>query len=168
MIRKEEARKEIEKLVEKYEVIANSNKLKTYNEEMTKKDFILPLFRALGWNIEDSSEVLAEEKISKGRVDYSFRINGMPKFFLEAKSLKTDLDKPVWSQQAINYAWLKGTTWAILSDFEGIKVFNSEVKTKRLSDSLFFEIRWNEYVSRFEQLWLLSKESLEQDPKTDS
>ncbi len=30
---------------------------------MTKKDFILPLFRTLGWNVEDSFEVTAEEKI---------------------------------------------------------------------------------------------------------
>ncbi|MFH1977955.1 MAG: N-6 DNA methylase, partial [Candidatus Aenigmatarchaeota archaeon] len=120
------------------------------------------LFKALGWNTEDRDEVSTEEKISKGRVDYAFRINGIPKLFLEAKSLKADLDKPIWSQQAINYAWLKGTTWAVLSDFEGLKVFNSEVKTKRLSECLFLEIKWNEYIPRFDQLWLLSKDSLEQ------
>ena len=52
-----------------------------YNEEMTKKDFILPLFDALGWNTVDSREVSAEERVSKQRVDYGFRINGIPKFF---------------------------------------------------------------------------------------
>lgn len=50
-------------------------------EEGTKTDLILPLFRALGWDTEDSNEVSKEEKISKNRVDYGFRINGIPKFF---------------------------------------------------------------------------------------
>ena len=43
---------------------------------------------------EDSNEVTAEEKISKKRVDYGFRINGIPKFFLEAKSLKESVTVP--------------------------------------------------------------------------
>jgi len=73
-------KQEIKKLVEKYNRVAEEKRINQYNEEMTKKDFILPLFRALGWNTEDSSEVSAEEKISKKRADYSFRINGIPKF----------------------------------------------------------------------------------------
>ena len=88
------AKEEIGGLVEKYNKVLGENRVSKYNEEMTKKDFILPLFRALGWDVEDSTEVTAEEKISKKRVDYGFRINGIPKFFLEAKSLKVDLDKP--------------------------------------------------------------------------
>jgi len=48
MITKEQAREEIKALVEKYNKIIESGKAKSYNEEMTKKDFILPLFRALG------------------------------------------------------------------------------------------------------------------------
>lgn len=78
---KERANEEIKKLIEKYKKVVEEKRFSKYNEEMTKKDFILPLFRALGWNVEDSNEVSVEEKISKGRVDYSFRINGIPKFF---------------------------------------------------------------------------------------
>ena len=100
-----------------------------YNEEMTKKDFILPLFDALGWNTVDSREVSAEERVSKQRVDYGFRINGIPKFFLEAKSLKQDLDNRKFIDQAINYAWLKGCTWAVLTNFESVVVFNAELRT---------------------------------------
>ena len=69
MITKEQTREEIKRLVEKYNKLVESGKVKSYNEEMTKKDFILPLFRALGWSVEDGDEVTAEEKISKGRVD---------------------------------------------------------------------------------------------------
>jgi hypothetical protein len=75
---KEKAKQEVIKLIEKYnKIIQNRRDIKSQEEAMTKKDLILPLFRALGWNIEDSSEVTAEERISKGWVDYGFRINGV-------------------------------------------------------------------------------------------
>ena len=161
MITKEQAREEIKKLVEKYNKLVESGKSKSYNEEMTKKDFILPLFRALGWSVEDGDEVTAEEKISKGRVDYAFRIEGIPKLFLEAKSLREDLDRKEFAEQAINYAWHKGATWAILTDFEGIKVFNAEWKSVNYLQNQFFSINCNRFLDNFEQLWLLSRESLE-------
>ena len=160
MITKEQAREEIKALVEKYNKIIESGKAKSYNEEMTKKDFILPLFRALGWSVEDSDEVTAEEKISKGRVDYAFRIEGIPKLFLEAKAIREDLDRKEFAEQAINYAWHKGATWALLTDFEGIKVFNAEWKSVNYLQNQFFSINCNRFLDNFEQLWLLSKESL--------
>ena len=42
-----------------------------------------------------------------------------------------------------------------------MKVFNAQVIDKSLFDKLFFEIKYTEYVDRFDQLWLLSKESFE-------
>ncbi len=90
---KQEVKEEIKKLVDKYNRIVESGSIKRYKEEDTKAEFIEPLFEALGWdvrNTENDDEVVREEKISKGRVDYSFRINGIPKFFLEAKALKED------------------------------------------------------------------------------
>lgn len=162
MITKEQGKEEIKKLVDKYNKLIESGKAKSYNEEMTKKDFILPLFRALGWSVEDGDEVTAEEKISKGRVDYAFRIDGIPKLFLEAKSLREDLDRKEFAEQAINYAWHKGATWAILTDFEGVKVFNAEWKSVNYLQNQFFSINCNRFLDNFEQLWLLSRESLEQ------
>jgi len=161
MSNKEKAKEEIKLLVEKYNRLVETGKVKSYNEEMTKKDFILPLFRALGWSIEDGEEVTAEEKISKGRVDYAFRIQSIPKLFLEAKSLKEDLDKIEFAEQAINYAWHKGATWAVLTDFEGIKVFNAEWKSNNPLQNLFFSLSCTQFLERFEQLWLLSRECLE-------
>ncbi|GAB4452312.1 MAG: hypothetical protein OHK0036_13770 [Bacteroidia bacterium] len=154
-------KQDIANLIEKYNKIVKDNKIIRYNEEMTKKDFIIPLFRILGWNTEDSNEVTAEEKISKKRVDYSFRINGIPKFFLEAKALKEDLNNPKFIQQAINYAWHKGCTWAVLTNFESVKIFNAEWKTSNPSQNHLKTILCYEFLERFNELWLLSKESFE-------
>jgi len=64
----------IKELISKYEEIKKSGEIKRYNEESTKKDFILPLFEALGWNVYNKGKrndsVSAEETISKKRVDY--------------------------------------------------------------------------------------------------
>jgi len=133
---REVAKRDIEILVEKYNKVVQEGRDTKYTEQETKKDFIQPLFRALGWNVEDSSEVSAEESISKGYVDYGFRINEIPKFFLEAKSLKKDLDDPKFVGQAINYSWLKGCTWAVLTNFETERIFNAEWKTPSFSEPL--------------------------------
>ncbi len=160
---KDAAKERIKELLEKYNRVVNENRVSKYNEEMTKKDFILPLFRCLGWDIENSNEVTAEEKISKKRVDYSFRINGIPKFFLEAKSLREQLDKDNYRfyKQAVEYSWYKGCTWAVLTDFEHMRILNAEVKSTNPLQSQFRWIDYNEYLTRFEELWLLSKESFE-------
>jgi predicted type IV restriction endonuclease len=77
-MQKDIAIEKIKPLVATYQEVAKEGRLSKYNEEMTKKDFILPLFDALGWKTTDSREVSAEESISKKRVDYGFRINGIP------------------------------------------------------------------------------------------
>lgn len=51
MKNKEQSKEEIIKLVQKYERLRESRKVKSSTEEkITKKDFILPLFGALEWN----------------------------------------------------------------------------------------------------------------------
>jgi predicted type IV restriction endonuclease len=157
-----ETKKNIAKLVEKYERIKAEGKIGKYNEAQTRAEFIEPLFEFLGWdmkNWDNPNEVTTEESVSNGRVDLAFRLNGIPKFFLEAKSLKTDLDIESYSRQAINYSWNKGVSWAVLTDFESLKLYNAQAKSKNLQDKLVFEITYEEYISDFERLQLLSKES---------
>src|SRR5208283_3323931 len=145
------ALEKVRALTEKYLEAVKEGRIVKYNEEMTKKDFILPLFEALGWKTADSREVTAEEKISKKRVDYGFRINGIPKFFLEAKSFKEDLDDRKYIEQAISYSWHKGCTWAILTNFESVKIFNAEVKTGHPWLSQFKPtLHCTEFISNFD------------------
>ena len=162
---KQKAKQQIQKLVEKYQRVAETDKIKSYNEAQTRNEFIEPLFEFLGWdmrNLTTDNEVTTEENISGGRVDLAFRFNNIPAMFLEAKALKVDLDEWKWAEQAINYSWNKSVTWAVLTDFESIKVFNAEIPPKGVRENLFIEIKCQDYIDRFDQLWLLSKESFEQ------
>lgn len=163
-MQKETAKQKIQELVEKYKQVVNSGQLKKYSEEQTKKDFIMPLFEVLGWDVFSKNEVSAEESIkSAGRVDYGFYLNERPKFYLEVKPLDANLLEIKYAEQAIKYSWNKSVVWAVLTNFKSIKVFNAQNISETLSGKLLFEISYSEYIERFEQLWLLSKESFEKE-----
>lgn len=162
MLDTEKAKNTIRQLTADYEELKRSGSLKKYKEAQTRKNFILPLFEALGWNVY-SDEVVEEDTIVGKRVDYGFYLNGAAKFYLEAKPLSADIHKEEYAEQAIKYAWNKGVTWAVLSDFESTIVFNALSPEKSLHGKKYFEIPYTEYLSRFDQLQLLSKESFIQN-----
>jgi len=158
----------IKELISKYEQIKNSGEIRKYKEEDTKKDFILPLFEALGWNVYNrankNDSISAEETISKKRVDYGFRINGIPKFFLEAKSLKEDNihNNPNYVTQAIDYAWMKSCSWAILTNFETIAVYNADWKGQSFGYNHLFTFHPTDFLTN-PKFKLLSKKAFEND-----
>jgi len=93
-------------LVERFEGNLEAYKQGNYNETQLRREFIDPFFEELGWDVankkgyaEAYKEVVHEDAIKVGRAtkapDYSFRIGGVRKFFLEAKkpsvNIKDDL-----------------------------------------------------------------------------
>lgn len=161
MTDKETARQQIVSLVEKFRALS-ARERSVYNEQQTREYFVLPLFRALGWDTSNPSEMTAEEQVSHGFVDFAFYLDGVPRFFLETKKIPTNLDDPKWAKQAVNYAYLKGVTWAVLTDFEGLKVLNAEWKETNPTQAIFLDLQWDEYADRaFEDLWLLSKPAIQ-------
>src|SRR3990167_2366306 len=158
----------IKKLVDKYEVIKKDGRLRTYSEEDTIQGFILPLFEILGWDIRNKEEVSSQDHIKgSGRPDHTFKINGITQFYLESKKLNEDLDNEKFAFQTINYSWNTGVTYAVLTDFESIKVFNAQrIDKTELMDKLVFELSYDKYVFDFETLWLLSKQEF-RDKKLD-
>ena len=87
-IMQEEIKKQIQGLIEKYESAKSMTGIRHYSEEDTIKDFILPLFNILEWNTSAKEEVSAQDHIKgSGRPDYTFKINGITQFYLEAKNL---------------------------------------------------------------------------------
>jgi len=151
---KEKARQEIAKLVEKYQSLSQTA-IKGYTEAQTRRVFIEPLFSALGWDIYGGEEVVEEVKAVAGRVDYVFKLHGVSQFYLEAKPLRAELTKPEYIKQAITYAYNKGITWAILTNFEGLQVYNAQTGRP------FINLTCESYLRDFDDLWLLSRESFE-------
>ena len=156
----------VENLIKKYERVTSE---KDYNEEATKDGFIKPLFTALGWDFTNLDEVSPEDKVSKKRVDYALKLEGIPKFFLEAKPLHESLDgyrtvngeKVSYVEQAVNYAYYRGCDWAILTNFKEIRVYDAGLKANPLA-SFKFVLRVNDFLNDYENwLYLLSKEAFQ-------
>ncbi|MBI4318230.1 MAG: N-6 DNA methylase [Chloroflexi bacterium] len=158
MTTQDEARAAVQALVAKWQALSPAQ-LKGYNEESTKKDFILPLFKALGWNV-DSSEVAAEQQVSSGRVDYAFIVDGVTRLYLEAKPLRDEtLEQTKWIEQAISYGYNKGVPWVVLTNFRQFMGFNTLRGAKQATDS-FPNLTADLFLPEFEWLWLFSREAL--------
>jgi type I restriction-modification system DNA methylase subunit len=159
---KEIAKKNLAKLIEKFERELAAGKIKDYNEEATKTAFIQPLLKdVLGWDVTNRDEVSPEEKISRGRVDYGLKVEGKIKVFVEAKPPRADLNKHI--EQAVRYGYnRKGVPFVLLTDFEELKLFDVTVKpdSRNPRKGLKIDLRWNNYLKEFDKIWLLSKESV--------
>ncbi|OGP93484.1 MAG: hypothetical protein A2156_11330 [Deltaproteobacteria bacterium RBG_16_48_10] len=154
----------IQKLVEKFQREEAAGVIGQYNESETKTGFIEPLLQALGWNTQDRNEVGLEEKISRGRVDYSLKIKGSPKIYNEAKPPRTKLTKTETISQAITYGYNKRSIqWVLLTDFEELRLFDVTIRPNKrnLQAGLRMDITYDRFLERFDDLWLLSKESVE-------
>ena len=90
------APQEVRRLVQRFRRNQADYKNPAYNETQVRREFIDPLFKALGWDVDNEQgyaeaykDVIHEDAIKVGGAikapDYCFRIGGTRKFFLEAK-----------------------------------------------------------------------------------
>ena len=158
------AREKIQELVQKFRREQAAGVIDQYNESETKTGFIEPLLQALGWNTQDRNEVGLEEKISRGRVDYSLKIKGSPKIYIEAKPPRARLTKAEAISQAITYGYNKRSVqWVLLTDFQELRLFDVTIRPNKrnLEAGLRMDLTYDRFLERFDDLWLLSKESVE-------
>lgn len=158
-ISKESAYEKVKIRVDRFKAMPKRDR-NALNEQDTRIKFILPLFEALGWDTTDPAQMRSEQNIKGKRVDFSFLINGKPRFLLETKAIGEDLNRAEFIKQARDYAWNKGVTWAVLSDFEGTRVFNAEWKEADPLAARVLDFTVENYLEKFEQLWLLSREAI--------
>jgi type I restriction-modification system DNA methylase subunit len=147
----------IKKLIDDYYQYRNQN----LSEGAVETKLILPLFRLLEWDIEH--DVVPKETIqrkdSKGIPDFSFKLNNSVAFYLEAKRLDPKKQYANLSEdeakQAISYSISKRVPFAILTNFEEIKVFCAEEDNAYRKP--FKRFKCEEFIDRFAELSLLSK-----------
>ncbi|PKL92980.1 MAG: hypothetical protein CVV21_01140 [Candidatus Goldiibacteriota bacterium HGW-Goldbacteria-1] len=160
---KEQAKQELQKLVDLFEKEMKSGEAMELNEANTKSTFIEPLLRLLGWDTNNHNEVCLEDAISRKRVDYSVRYNGRVEFFVEAKQVSVNLEDKKFINQAIGYGYSrKDVPFVVLTDFEGFKLFDVTVKPdiRNIRKGIKLDLNWKQYVDKFDDLWMLSKESV--------
>jgi hypothetical protein len=139
----------------------------SYNETQIRREFIDPLFKALGWDIDNTAghaeaykDVIHEDAIRIGGAtkapDYCFRIGGVRKFFVEAKKPAIDIKvdaSPAY--QLRRYAWSAKLPLSILTDFEEIAVYDCRVKpaeNDKASTARTLYLRYDELPERWHEL----------------
>ena len=130
-----------------------------------KRDYVLPLFRSLGWGAEDGTAVVDEARASGGSVDYGLRADGLPMMYVAARGMGAEsMDNREWIVRASNYSWLKAAPWAVLTNFRVLKVIDARARVSTPASVQLFEVRCGEMLDprKLDRLYLLSRESLAQ------
>jgi type I restriction-modification system DNA methylase subunit len=169
MITKEEAYKEIEGLVERFTEQYESYKRADYNETLTRRDFIDPFFKALGWDIDNRNgyaetyrEVIHEDRVKVGKAtkapDYSFRLSGGKRlFFVEAKKPSVAVKEEIQpAYQVRRYGWSAKLAVSIITDFEELAVYDCTKKpnpTDKASVARVKYLTYKDYLKEFDFLW---------------
>jgi predicted type IV restriction endonuclease len=177
MITKEDAFLQIQSLVTRFEEQLESYRSGSYNETLTRRDFIDPFFKALGWDIDNSQgyaeayrEVIHEDKIRVGGAtkapDYSFKLAGGKRlFFVEAKKPSVDIKHDIQpAYQVRRYGWSAKLPVSIITDFEEFSVYDCTRKPSPTDNAAVSRVRyltWKDYLTEFDFLWdTFSKEKV--------
>jgi len=169
MTQKEEAYNEIAELVERFTEQYDSYKKADYNETLTRRDFIDPFFKALGWDIDNKNgyaeayrEVIHEDKVKVGKAtkapDYSFRlVGGKRLFFVEAKKPSVAVkDDILPAYQVRRYGWSAKLAVSIITDFEEFAIYDCTKKplpTDKASVARIKYLTFKDYLKEFDFLW---------------
>ena len=163
-----DAPEEIIELVEQFQRNIKAYKNVSYKEEQLKQEFINPFFKALGWDVDNTSraapqykDVIFEDsiKVAGGTKapDYCFTLAGRKMFFVETKKPSVNIDQDIAaSYQLRRYAWSAKLPLSILTDFEELAVYDSRVrpkKTDRASAGRIKILKFNEYVDEWNYLY---------------
>ncbi|MHB9112356.1 MAG: Eco57I restriction-modification methylase domain-containing protein [Thermoleophilia bacterium] len=163
----ETAREKIADLVELFRANEAAYKNPAYNETQTRREFIDPFFKALGWDVDNErgyapayKDVIHEDAIKVGGMtkapDYCFRIGGQRKFFVEAKKPSVDMkNDPDPYYQLRRYAYSAKLPLSIVTDFQELAIVDCRAKPSPKDKASTGRIRYwhyEEYPDHLEEL----------------
>lgn len=177
---KEESLEQLKVLISAFEREYAIYKTAKYSEAQLRIDFLNPLLKTFGWDVdneqgksqflreviqEESIDVEEEDAVTKKNPDYTLRIQGIRKLFIEAKKVSIDLDKtnkPAF--QTRRYGWNANLGISILTNFEVLSIYDCRFKPV-LNDSVntarYKSFHYSQFVTDFDELYrILSFQSV--------
>lgn len=139
-----------------------------YKEAQVRQEFIDPFFAALGWDVRNEQgyaeaykEVVSEDSLRISGVatkapDYSFRVGGTRKFFVEAKKPAVYLkDNPEPALQLRRYSWSAKLALGIVTDFQEFAIYDTRIKPKegdKASVARIFYCTYEQYPEKWDEI----------------
>jgi hypothetical protein len=162
----EDFKQELSRLVDAFHKNSSQHKAEGYVETSLRNDFLNPLWRALGWDIENRAglpqplrDVQLETRVNIGgkqkRADYIFRTDGIDRFVCEAKKPTEELTRRS-AYQAQRYAFNLKLLIATLCNFERLQVFVVGGRPDQDSPwDICKEWHYSEYNDKADEIWNL-------------
>ena len=159
MLNEKQIKPKLQELIDDFK--RNYEQYKKELEANTETKLVEPLFELLGWTKKDFvKQEKARRETRMGHADYAFYIGDKIAFFLEVKKVGVPLEKEA-DKQVISYALSKRVSFAVSTNFEELKIFCVEQEDALRNKFRVFNSP-DEYLTNFDDLLFLSKESFEQ------
>lgn len=161
------APKQLQELIDQFERNEETYRSSTFNETQTRIQFLNPLFELLGWDVNNRAghaeaykDVVHEDALKVGvqtkAPDYSFRVGGTRKFFLEAKKPSLLIRESADSAfQLRRYAWSAKLPLSIVSNFAEFSVYDCRIRPAKLDKASTARIHYftyDEYKTKWDEI----------------
>jgi hypothetical protein len=169
----------LKELVEKFRLNEEYYKSQNFLETQVRVEFINPLLRLLGWDVDNEAgygheykDVIHEHHPGEGKhIDYVFKVGTEKKFLIEAKRPSEKLEgSKGHAAQAKAYAYQASIPLVVLTDFEELAIYQGyrdktsvpePSKYDPAEERLVFYCRYVDYAQHWSFLFsLLSKKSV--------
>jgi len=134
------------------------------NESATRYALVDPVLRALGWDLENPSDVVPEYSPGEGRADYGMMAGrGKARLIIEAKSLGTPTRQGI--DQAITYCIAQGIEYFAVTNGELWEIYEPH-RAVPIDEKLVasFDLRGREHETVMQMLWLWRGNFVEGEP----
>lgn len=171
---KQESLVQLRVLVAAFEKDYDVLKAPQYIEAQLRNDFLNPLLKTFGWDVENENgktqflreviqeegiDVEVEDAITKKNPDYTLRIQGTRKLFVEAKKVSIDIDKSLKPAfQTRRYGWNANLGISILTNFERLVVYDCRHKplaADNTSVARYRNFHYTDFIKEFDALYEL-------------
>ncbi|MFO7697225.1 MAG: N-6 DNA methylase, partial [Anaerolineae bacterium] len=156
-------------LIERYAHNADRYRRSDYNETQVRREFIDPLFEALGWDVGNRAgrapqyqEVVHEATLRMGArggvhaPDYAFRVGPQVVYYVEAKKPSVDIHAdPSPAYQLRRYAWTAKLPLSVLTDFQELAIYDCRFRpapADPAGQARVIYTRFEEYADRWDEL----------------
>tara|TARA_R110000782_G_scaffold80846_1_gene159782 strand:+ start:10836 stop:13904 length:3069 start_codon:yes stop_codon:yes gene_type:complete len=174
---KEEGFAQLKELVSTFEKGIKTFRDSKYNETQLRNDFVDSLLMSFGWDVDNEAgknqflrDVIQEESIevedekSKKNPDYTLRVQGLRKLFVEAKKPHVDIAKSAKAAfQTRRYGWNANLGISILTNFDKLIIYDCRHKPNANEDERIARIKvfeFSNYLEAFDEIYdLISFES---------
>lgn len=158
---------EIVELVDSFRQNLAAYESTNYKETPCRQEYINPFFEALGWDVvnrqkwaEAYKDVVQEESLDdegqRKAPDYTFRVGGTRKFFVEAKKPAVNIkENGEAAFQIRRYAWSAKLPLSVLTNFLEFAVYDCRVrpnKTDKPSAARILYITFEEFSARWSEI----------------